>query len=72
MQVYKITPKTAYSYGCALVAANNREEAIKTYRDKNEFSDWNYDFLQYVCNIVDKLEYDSIKPVVIVDEIGSE
>ena len=72
MKVYKITPKIAYSYGCALVAANNRKEAIKTYKNKNEFCDWNYDFLQCVCNIVDKLEYDSFEPTVIIDEIGAE
>ena len=36
MQVYKITPTISYSWGCALVAANNREEAIKVYKDNDE------------------------------------
>lgn len=28
MQVYKITPTIDYSWGCALVAANNKGEVI--------------------------------------------
>ena len=31
MQVFKIEPTTIYSYGIALVAARDSEEAINTY-----------------------------------------
>ena len=72
MQVYKITPKIAYSYGCALVAADSKEQAIETYRNKDEFTDWNYDFLNCECDIVEKLHYYCESATIILDEIGSE
>lgn len=72
MQVYKITPTISYSYGCALVAANNREEAIRIYKEDDEKNAWEYDEYKEVCNIVDKLEYDCVEPTIILDTIGAE
>ena len=72
MQVYKITPTTEYSYGCAIVAANNREEAIKTFKNFDEFNDILYDDTKCVCNIIDKLDYDCSEPTVIVDTVQEE
>ena len=72
MQVYKITPTTEYSYGCAIVAANNREEAIKTFRDDDDYNDFLYDDAKCVCNIIDKLDYDCSEPTVIVDTVQEE
>ena len=72
MQVYKITPTIDYSWGCALVAANNREEAIKIYKEDDERNAWEYDEFREVCNIVDKLTYDCVEPTVILDTIGAE
>ena len=72
MQVYKIIPTTAYSYGCAIVAANNREEAIKTFKDSDEFNDVLYDDTNCICNIIDKLDYDCSEATVIVDTVNEE
>lgn len=72
MQVYKITPTTEYSYGCAIVAANNREEAIKTFRNSDDFNDMLYDDTKCVCNIIDNLDYDCSEPTVIVDTVAEE
>lgn len=72
MQVYKITPTIVYSWGCALVAANNREEAIKVYKDDDEQNAREYNKFREVCNVVDKLTYDCIEPTVILDTIGAE
>ena len=72
MQVYKITPTTEYSYGCAIVAANNREEAIKTFRNSDDFNDMLYDDTKCVCNIIDKLNYDCSEPTIIVDTVDEE
>lgn len=71
MQVYKITPTINFSYGCALVAANNRDEAIKIYRAKNEFTDYQYVDYNCVCSIIDRLEYDCVEPTIILDTIGA-
>ena len=72
MKVYKITPRTNYSYGCAIVAANNREEAIKVFKDSDEFNDLLYDDTNCVCNIIDKLDYDCSEPTVIIDTVQEE
>ena len=72
MQVYKITPTIAYSWGCALIAANNRDEAIRIYRAKNECTDYRYTDYKCVCNVVDKLTYDCVEPTIILDTIGAE
>ena len=72
MQVYKITPTTEYSYGCAIVAANHSEDAIKAFKDFAEFNDMLYDDTNCVCNIIDKLTYDCSEPTVIVDTVQEE
>ena len=72
MQVYKITPTVSYAWGCALVAADNREQAIETYRKTDEHYDYEYDDLKCVCNIVDKLHYYCEKSTVILSHIGAE
>ena len=72
MQVYKITPTTSYSYGCALIAADNREQAIKTFREEKDYNNWEYDELNCVCNIVDKLHYYCEESTIILNYIGSE
>ena len=69
MQVYKIIPKADYSYGCAIVAANNREEAIQTFKDYDDLNYIVYDESKCVCNIIDKLDYDCSEPTVIVDTV---
>lgn len=72
MQVYKIIPTTDYSYGCAIVAANNKEEAIKTFKDFDDFNDVLYDDSKCVCNIIDKLDYNCSEPTVIVDTVQED
>lgn len=72
MQVYKITPTTSYSYGCALVAADNREQAIETFRKTSEWYDYDYDNLECCCDIVDKLHYYCEESTVILNHIGAE
>ena len=72
MQVYKIIPKANYSYGCAIVAANNREEAIKTFKDYDDLNDVLYYDSKCVCNIIDKLDYDCSEPTVIVDTVQED
>lgn len=72
MQVYKITPTTEYSYGCAIVAANNREEAIKTFKGLNSYNEFLYDNSKCVCNIIDKLDYDCSKPTIIVGTVQED
>lgn len=72
MQVYKITPTANYSYGCAIVAANNREEAIKIFKEYDDFNDVLYDDSKCVCNIIDKLDYDCSKPTIIVDTVQED
>lgn len=72
MQVYKITPTSDYSYGCAIVAANTREEAIETFKDYDNFNDVLYYDTNCVCNIIDKLDYDCSKPTVIIDTVQED
>ena len=72
MQVYKITPTVSYSWGCALVAADNREQAIETYRNADERYYYDYDDLKCVCNIVDKLYYYCEESTIILNHIGAE
>ena len=71
MQVFKIEPTSIYSYGIALVAARNTEEAIKTYCD-TEFGNYAYDDFGCTCNIVIGLDYKTNSPALIFDKIGSE
>ena len=72
MQVYKITPTTEYSHGCALVAADSREQAIETFRNESEYNEYTYTDDKCVCNIVDKLHYYCEEPTIILNHIGAE
>lgn len=71
MQVFKIEPTTPYSYGAAIVAARNSEEAIKTY-----YNTVSREYIYYncccECNIIVGLDYQTDSPVLIFDKIWSE
>ena len=71
MQVFKIEPRAPYTYGAAIVAARDSEEAIKVYC-ATEFRSYNYDELECTCNIIVGLDYKTNKPTLIFDKIGSE
>ena len=69
MQVFKIEPTTIYSYGIALVAARNSEEAINIYC-ATEFRNEGYTDLGCTCNIIGGLDDESNSPVFIFDKIS--
>ena len=71
MQVFKIEPTAPYTYGIALVAARNSEEAIKIYCSE-EFRDYTYNDLVCECNIIVGLDYETNSPMLICNKIGSE
>lgn len=71
MQVFKIEPRAPYTYGAAIVAARDSEEAIKIYC-ATEFRDYLYDDCECECNIVVGLDYQTDSPALIFDKIGSE
>ena len=71
MQVFKIEPTIPYSYGAAIVAARDSEEAIKVYR-ADDFGEWEYNYYECTCNIIVGLDYQTNSPALIFDEIGSE
>lgn len=71
MQVFKIEPKTSYSYGAAIVAATDLEEAINVYCS-NEFRNYKYDEFECECKIVIDLYYKTSNPTLIFDKIDSE
>ena len=71
MQVFKIEPTIPYSYGAAIVAARNSEEAIKVYC-ATEFRDYMYDECKCTCNIIVGLDYETNSPMLICNKIGSE
>ena len=71
MQVFKIEPTTIYTYGIALVAARDSEEAIKVYC-ATEFREYMYDNYRCICNIIVGLDYETNNPTLIFDKIGSE
>ena len=71
MQVFKIEPTASYTYGIALVAARDSEEAIKIYCS-DEFRDYIYDDLICECNIIVGLDYQTHNPTLIFDKIDSE
>ena len=51
MQVFKIEPTIHYTYGAAIVAARDSEEAIKVYC-ATEFREYMYDEYGCTCNII--------------------
>ena len=71
MQVFKIEPRKSYTYGAAIVAARDSEEAINTYC-ATEFRNDGYNDLACECNIIVGLDYETNNPTLIFDKIGSE
>ena len=71
MQVFKIEPTDSYTYGAAIVAARDSEEAIKVYCN-TEFREYIYDDYECTCNIIVGLDYETNSPTLIFDNIGSE
>ena len=69
MQVFKIEPTIPYTYGIALVAARDSEEAIKIYCS-DEFRDYMYDEYGCTCNIIVGLDYETNSPTLIFDKIS--
>ena len=71
MQVFKIEPTIPYTYGAAIIAARDSEEAIKVYC-ATEFREYMYDNYCCTCNIIVGLDYETNSPALIFDKIGSE
>ena len=71
MQVFKIEPTAPYTYGIALVAARDSEEAINTYC-ATEFRNEGYTDLGCTCNIIVGLDCETNSPILICNKIGSE
>ena len=71
MQVFKIEPRAPYTYGAAIVAARDSEEAISIYC-KTEFREYKYDTIGCECHIVAGLDYQTRYPVLIFDKIDSD
>lgn len=69
MQVFKIEPTIPYSYGAAIVAARDSEEAIKVYC-ATEFRNEGYIDLDCTCNIIVGLDYETNSPMLIFDTIS--
>ena len=71
MQVFKIEPRKSYTYGAAIVAARDSEEAIEIYC-ATEFREYIYYDCECECNIVVGLNYQTDRPTLIFDKIGPE
>ena len=71
MQVFKIEPRAPYTYGAAIIAARDSEEAIKIYC-ATEFREYIYDEYGCTCNIIVGLDYETNSPTLIFDKIDSE
>ena len=69
MQVFKIEPTIHYTYGAAIVAARDSEEAIKVYR-ATDFREYMYDEYACTCNIIVGLDYETNSPALIFDKIS--
>ena len=72
MQVYKIEPTTAYTYGCALIAAKTEDEAIDLFRTSNEYRDFEYDEYNCSCEFIEGLDFKTDIATIILDKIGYE
>jgi hypothetical protein len=71
MKVFRITPTEPYTGGAAYVAANDVEEAIKTFREE-EYRDYEYNYGNCTCNHVSNMSYDIDRPFVIFDDLYLE
>ncbi len=68
MKVFRITPTELGTGGAACVAANNVEEAIKTFREV-QYRDYEYVYGECTCIHIAKMSYDTDKPIVIFDNL---
>ena len=71
MKVYRIFPTAIFCCGAAYVAANDVEEAIKTFCE-DDFRDHEYKYGECTCNYVTDMSYDIDKPFVIFDDLYLE
>ena len=71
MKVFRITPTKPYTGGAAYVAANDIEEAIKTFCEEN-YRKYEYEEGSCECNHVAYMSYDITVPFVIFDDLYFE
>lgn len=71
MKVFRIIPTVAYCGGAAYVAANNAEEAIKTFCE-NDYRNYEYKYGECTCDHVVNMSYNIDKPFVIFDDLYLE
>ena len=71
MKVYRIFPTAAFFVGAAYVAANDVEEAIKTFCE-DDFRDYEYKYGECICNLVTNMHHDIDEPFVIFDDLYLE
>ena len=71
MEVFRIAPTAMYCGGAAYVAANNVEEAIKTFCE-DDYRKFEYEEGNCTCNHVDNMSYNTDKPIVIFNDLYLE
>lgn len=71
MDVYRISPTAAYCGGAAYVAANNVEEAIKTFCEL-DYRNYEYEEGSCTCNHVANMHYDIDRSFVIFNDLYLE
>ena len=71
MQVFKIEPRAPYTYGAAIIAAEDSYEAIDIYCS-DEFRNYKYDEFGCKCSIIVGLYYNTDNSCLIFDTISSE
>ena len=71
MEVFRISPTTAYCGGAAYVAARNVDEAIKTFCE-NDYRNFEYEEGNCECNHVSNMSYNIEFPFVIFDDLYFE
>ena len=71
MQVFKIEPTAKWTFGIALVAARDSDEAIKVFTE-TEFREWEYDEFKCTTNIIVGLDYNTKEPTLIFDTLASD
>jgi hypothetical protein len=69
MQVFQIKPLAPYSYGVALVAARDKNEAINIYCS-DYFRNYLYDDLKCECDSIAGLDYKTDNPMLLFNKIG--
>ena len=71
MKVFRISPTAQYTGGAAYVAANNVEEAIKTFCEE-DYRKYEYEEASCECNPIAYMSYDIDFPFVIFDDLYLE